>query len=40
MRMIIILLLAGTAFQLVASPANACPPGYIDCGRGVCCPGR
>ncbi len=40
MRAILILLLACTALQLVTSPATACPPGYADCGRGVCCPGR
>jgi hypothetical protein len=28
------------ALALLAIPAigHACPAGYVDCGRGVCCP--
>lgn len=22
----------------IAQPSHACPQGYVDCGRGVCCP--
>ena len=29
-------ILASDCLRLHAS--QACPPGYIDCGRGVCCP--
>ena len=31
---LLVLLLGG----LLSGAANACPPGYEPCGRGVCCP--
>jgi hypothetical protein len=26
------------ALIAIAQPSHACPQGYVDCGRGVCCP--
>ena len=37
MRPIFAALLA-LALISIAQPGLACPPGYVDCGRGVCCP--
>ena len=37
MRPIFAALLALALFSIVQT-AHACPQGYVDCGRGVCCP--
>ena len=26
------------ALIIIAQPGHTCPQGYVDCGRGVCCP--
>lgn len=38
MRVILVALLALFVTGLWSEAANACPPGYEPCGRGVCCP--
>jgi len=37
MRLMYAALLA-LALITIARPGHACPQGYVDCGRGVCCP--
>jgi hypothetical protein len=37
MRLISAALLA-MALIIIAQPSYACPTGYVDCGRGLCCP--
>ena len=39
MRIILVGLLALLLGGLLSETANACPSGYVPCGRGVCCPG-
>jgi hypothetical protein len=38
MRSIIFGLLILMLGNALATSAQACPPGYDPCGRGVCCP--
>ena len=30
--------LLALALIAIAQPGQACPQGYVDCGRGLCCP--
>jgi hypothetical protein len=38
MRLMYAALLALALIITIAQPGHACPQGYVDCGRGVCCP--
>lgn len=38
MRLLVLGLLALLVSAVLAPPAGACPPGYVSCGEGVCCP--
>jgi hypothetical protein len=37
MRLMFAVVLA-LAVLTLSTASYACPPGYADCGRGVCCP--
>lgn len=39
MRLISVILLMLLSSAVIVGPGHAaCPNGYVDCGRGVCCP--
>lgn len=38
MRSVLFALIIAILSASFGSPAGACPPGYVLCGNGVCCP--